>query len=56
MWAESEGQLVQVLFIMFSQPAYSKGECISLYVVMKEFNEGSVGQAVYTADEADELL
>lgn len=51
MWAESEGQLVQVLFIMFSQPVYSKGECISLYMVMKEFSEDSVGQAVYMADE-----
>lgn len=51
MWAESEGQLVQVLFIMFSQPVYSKGECISLYMVLKELKEDSVGQAVYRADE-----
>lgn len=26
-------------------------ECISLYMVMKELNEDSVGQAVYRADE-----
>lgn len=39
------------LFIMFSQPVYSKGECISLYMVMKELSEDSVGQAVYMADE-----
>lgn len=51
MWAESKGQLVQVLFIMFSQPVCSKGECISLYTVMKELSEDSVGQAVYMADE-----
>lgn len=51
MWAESEGQLVQVLFIMLSQPVYSKGECISLYMVVKQLNEDSVSQAVYTARE-----
>lgn len=51
MWAESEGPLVQVLFIMFSQPVYSKAECIPLYMVMKQFSADSVSQAVGVADE-----
>lgn len=51
MWAESEGLLVQVLFIMFSQPVYSKAECIPLYMVMKHLRADSVSQAVGVADE-----
>lgn len=58
---ESDGQkcgqrakgrlLVQVLFIMFSQPVYSKAECSPLYMVMKQLSADSVSQAVCVADE-----
>lgn len=51
MWAESEGPLVQVLFIMFSQPVYSKAECVPLYKVMKQLSADSFSQAVGVADE-----
>lgn len=51
MWAESEGQLVQVLFIMFSQPVYSKSECIPLNMIMKQLDADSVSQAVCMAGE-----
>lgn len=51
MCAESEGPLVQVLFIIFSQPVYSKAECIPLYKVMKQLSADSVSQAVGVADE-----
>lgn len=43
--------MFRFLFIMLSQPVYSKGECIPLYTVRKQLSADSVSQAVYTAGE-----